>query len=177
MTKFFTISAAALLLSSTAALAQDGPEFGAAGDVAEAGLPPVEGTDIPAAEAVTPSADAGVGAEATTHAPGHSASAPADATASADVAAPSASGATTASSDFTETQINGYVTAAMGVQELQTDATLDEAGKQERAAAILAEAGLDPSTFNAISDAVRSNPAVAEQVQLALANRRGSPGA
>ncbi len=171
MKNLFTFSAAALLLSSTAALAQEAPGAAVTGDVAEAGLPPVEGTDIPSTDAVGP-ADTDVTAEATTHAPGHTMGSPADTPADT-----TASAATTASTDFTETQIDGYVTAAMGVQELQTDATLDEAGKQERASAILAEAGLDPSTFNAISDAVRTNPAVAEQVQLALANRRGSPGA
>ena len=171
MKKFFTISAAALLLSSTAVMAQDAPEAAATGDVAEAGLPAAEGTDIPAAEA-------DVTADTATHAPGHTMGSPADTPADTTAsAAPEASAGATSSSAFTETQIDGYVSAAMGVQEMQADTTLDDVAKQERAAAILAEAGLDPSTFNAISDAVRTDPAVAEQVQLALANRRGSPGA
>ena len=176
MKKFFTISAAALLLSSTAVMAQDAPDAAATGDVAEAGLPAAEGTDIPAPEA-------DVTADTAVHAEGHAMGSPVDTTASAapeasaDATASAAPAEAMASSAFTETQINGYVSAAMGVQEMQADNTLDDAAKQERAAAILAEAGLDPSTFNAISDAVRTDPAVAEQVQLALANRRGSPGA
>ena len=57
------------------------------------------------------------------------------------------------------------------------DTALDAAAQQRRAGEILAQAGLDTTTFNAIRAAVASDPAVAERVQLALANLRGSPEA
>jgi hypothetical protein len=97
----------------------------------------------------------------------------------AEVATPAdtsaaAGGTAQASASFSDTQIDSYVTAAIAVQEMQADTALDDAAQQARAGAILAEAGLDPTTFNAISDAISADPAVAERVQLALANRRGS---
>ena len=151
MKNLVTISAVALLLSSASALAQEAPDAAVAAEgVAEAGLPAAEGTDIPAS--------AGAAHEGAARAPGVEAEAE-------------------ASASFTEAQIDSYVTAAIEVQEMQADTTLDDAAKQERASAILAQSGLDPRTFNAISDAVQTDPEIAERVQLALANRRGSPGA
>jgi len=110
------------------------------------------------AEAGIPPVDAEVGAEVTAEAPHHAAGAE-------------------AASSFSDTQIDSYVAAALEVQELQADTALDAAAKDQRAGEIVAQSGLDAATFNAISDAVQSDPAVAERVQLALSNRRGSPEA
>ena len=157
MKKFMTIAGAAMLLSGTSAFAQVSDSDPVADTVAEAGIPPV---------------DAEVGAEATTEMP--AAEAPAETT---TTETPSASAGAETATSFTDAQIDSYVTAAMSVQEMQADTALDAAAKQQRAGEILAESGLDADTFNSISDAVQSDPSVAERVQLALANRQGSPGA
>ena len=167
MRTVFTIASAALLLTGTSAMAQD--TTGASpmtGDVPEAAPPPVDAqtTEVPSAttDDFGAPADEGLGADATQPAPMGPEAAP----------MPDAGGA-----EFSDAQITGYVSAAMGVQELQADTTLDDAAMQAQAATILADSGLDPETFNAISDAVRTDPAVAERVQLAMANHRGTPGA
>lgn len=147
MKTLIAFGSAVVLLSGTAATAQN--IGGTVGAVAEAGLPPVESA-LPSAP------DIAVTHEGSAHADG----------AGAD---------THASASFSEAQIDSYVSAAIAVQEMQADSSLDAAAQQARAGSILAEVGLDPSTFNAISDAVKSDPAVAQRVQIALANRRGSP--
>ena len=47
------------------------------------------------------------------------------------------------------------------------------AAKQEQAAKIVADSGIDPKTFNAIGSAMQSDPAVAKRVQLAAADMQG----
>lgn len=64
---------------------------------------------------------------------------------------------------FTDAEIQSFAAAAMKIQNLEGD----ETAKQEQAAAIVANAGIDPATFNAIGAAMQSDPAVAERVQLA----------
>lgn len=76
---------------------------------------------------------------------------------------------------FTDAQIESYAKAQVEVQQLRADPALDTATKQARAAEIVAASGLDTATFNAITQATRSDAAVAERVQLAIANHRGSP--
>lgn len=79
--------------------------------------------------------------------------------------------------NFSDAEIGLYAEAAVEISTMQADTTLDAAARQSGAMAVLEESGLAPERFNAISAATRSDPAVAQRVQLAIANLRGEPGA
>ena len=74
---------------------------------------------------------------------------------------------------FTDGEIEAYVGAIVELRDLQEDGTLD----QEAANAVIAEAGIDAQTFNAIGEAVQTDPETAQRVQIAHGNLRGQPGA
>ena len=78
---------------------------------------------------------------------------------------------------FTDIEIENYAQAAMQIQTLQEDGTTDNATIQAEAPAILASAGLDAETFNAITDAVQTDPETAERVMVAMSNLQADPSA
>lgn len=80
-----------------------------------------------------------------------------------------------AAAQFSDAEIAGFAEAMLGIRELQADSALDATAKQEQAGAIVAEAGIDPRTFNAIGQAMQSDPEIAQRVQLAVAARQGDP--
>ena len=101
--------------------------------------------------------------------PAEAAPAP-DATAPAEASPPAA-----ASASFTDEQVEGFAEAAIGMRAIAADASLDEAGKQAKAVELVAEAGIDPQTFNAIGQAMQSDVALAERVQVAAAAKQAAP--
>ena len=78
---------------------------------------------------------------------------------------------------ITDAEIDQYAQAAVAISELQNDASLDAAARQSGAVAALEQSGLAPERFNEISDASRTDPELAQRVQLAIANAQGSGGA
>ncbi len=173
MNTFTALAGAGLLLAGSAAFAQDVPgtahthsapdpaaptetatDTGASADTM-ASDPAVPGDTIaaeadPMADAELPTASQT--ADPTTSAPTNSTPAT---TAQAGVTAPEVA--------FTDAEIESFAAAALEIQNLQGD----EATKQEQAATIVANAGIAPETFNAIGQAMQSDPAIAERVQLA----------
>ncbi len=93
----------------------------------------------------------------------------------ADAPVPEAAEPMVEAQAFTDAQIEGFAEAAMGIRELQADTSVETSAKQEQAVAIVAEAGLDAETFNAIGEAMQTDPETAQRVQLAIANMQGQP--
>ncbi|MEN7537901.1 DUF4168 domain-containing protein [Aurantiacibacter flavus] len=90
----------------------------------------------------------------------------------AEAEAPAADAAT-----FTDEEIGMYAEAAVEISELHGDASLDAEARQNGALAVLEQSGLAPERFNEISDAARTDPELAQRVQLAIASVQGDPGA
>jgi hypothetical protein len=126
------------------------------------------------AAAATPP-EAGADTQAGAHA-GHgqpAAQAPADSTAPPATAAPAPSAdAPTSSANFTDVEVKNFAAAALKIQSLAGD----EATKQQQMVAIVAEAGIDAKTFNAIGAAMQNDPALAKRVQVAAAELQKSAG-
>lgn len=74
-------------------------------------------------------------------------------------------GTAQAAANFSDTEIESFATATIKLQQLEGDM----ANNQQEAAQIVAQSGIDVQTFNAISQATRTDPQVAERVQLAVA--------
>jgi len=79
-----------------------------------------------------------------------------------------------APTSFTDEQIDGFAEAVVKIRDVSSDTTLDQTAKQTKMVSIVEAAGLDPQTFNAIGQAVQSDPALQQKVQLAIANEQGS---
>lgn len=94
--------------------------------------------------------------------------APADATMPADQTAQ----ATAQDASFTDAEIQGFAAAALKIQALDAD----PATKNEKVAEVVAQSGIDAETFNAIAAAMKSNPEVAERVQVAAREIQKSSG-
>ena len=90
----------------------------------------------------------------------------------ADAAPPAAE-----ASSFTDEEIAMYAQAAVEISEMHADATLDAEARQTGAIAVLEESGMAPARFNEISNAARTDPELAQRVQLAIAGVLGNPGA
>jgi hypothetical protein len=166
MNKFTALAGTGLLLIGSAGFAQDIPSPADAADP----LPEAATTapmDTAPADATVPGdelpADATAPSDSTATAP--------DAGAPADSGAPMTSEPATGEVAFTDDQIQSFAAAALEIQNLPGDA----ATKQEQAATIVASSGLDAATFNAIGQAMQTDPAVAERVQLAAAGLQGQP--
>lgn len=71
--------------------------------------------------------------------------------------------------EFSDDEIASFVAAATAIRRLQEDPALDDAARRAEAEAIVAQHGLDRDTYNAIGVAAQSDPAVAQRVQLAIA--------
>ena len=76
-----------------------------------------------------------------------------------------------ADAEFTDTQVKSFAAAVVEIQTLSGD----EAAKQQQAAQIVANSGLDAETFNAIGTAMQTDPALAQRVQLAAAEVQSQP--
>ncbi len=72
---------------------------------------------------------------------------------------------------FSDTEVKSFATAVVKLQSL----TGDEATKQQQAAQIVADAGIDAETFNAIGTAMQTDPELAQRVQLAAAEVQPDP--
>ncbi len=72
---------------------------------------------------------------------------------------------------FTDEQVDTFAAVNTRIKALQGD----DAAKQAQAEAIVAEAGLDTATFNAMMRAAQSDPAFAERVQLAMEKHAPNP--
>ena len=71
---------------------------------------------------------------------------------------------------FSDSEIELFTSAALKLQALEGG----PAANQEEAAAIVSESGIDRQTFNAISEAMRTDPKVVERVQAAAAELRSA---
>ena len=80
-------------------------------------------------------------------------------------------GEQSADAEFTDTQVKSFAAAVVEIQTLSGD----EAAKQQQAAQIVANSGLDAETFNAIGTAMQTDPALAQRVQLAAAEVQSQP--
>ena len=90
----------------------------------------------------------------------------------ADSEAPATEEASGAAS-FTDTEIDSYAKVAVEISALQNDASLDAETRQSGAVAAVESSGLSAEKFNEISDASRSDPELAQRIQLAIANAQG----
>ena len=171
MRKFTMLAGASLLLIGGAAAAQDvqGPtDTGAPVDATDSSVAAGDAS----ADATLPEADAGLP---------EAGAAPESTLPEADTTTPDTSaGATTSDTEvmaeaqaFTDAEIQSFAAAALELQNLQSEG----AASQEQAASIVASSGLDAETFNAIGQAMQSDPEVAERVQLAAAEIQGAGGA
>ncbi len=96
----------------------------------------------------------------------------ADTMTTTDPAMSAAPGMAADAATYTDAQIDSFAAAALQIQGLQGDA----ATVQQQAGAIVGESGLDPTTFNAISTAMETDPALAQRVQAAAAARAQPEG-
>ncbi|MXO47683.1 DUF4168 domain-containing protein [Erythrobacter vulgaris] len=72
---------------------------------------------------------------------------------------------------FSDAEIESFAAAALKIQSLNGD----EAAKQQQAADIVAQSGIDPETFNAIGTAMQTDPALADRVRTAAAEMQPQP--
>ena len=72
---------------------------------------------------------------------------------------------------FTDAQVQSFAGAMLELQALTGDA----ATKQQQAAAIIADSGIDAETFNAMGAAMQSDDDLARRVRLAAAELQGKP--
>lgn len=76
---------------------------------------------------------------------------------------------------FTDAEIASFVEAAIAMRaaqaELAGDAGATAETRQAKAMEVLGAAGIAPATYNAIGEAMQSDPALAQRVQLALGAR------
>lgn len=161
MKLFQILLAGTAFVMATGAAAQMAPQDMPPADDATTTTAPAEGTtpvDEMTAEQTPPATEA---------APMN------DAPATTDATAP----ATTQSANFTDAQIEGFASAALKIQALDSDPTAaDPAAKNAKMAEIVAQSGIDVSTFNAISAAMDANPEVAQRVQMAAAEMAKTAG-
>ena len=76
-----------------------------------------------------------------------------------------------ATAEYSDAEVQNFAAAVVEIQGLSGD----EAAKQQQAAQIVADSGLDAETFNAIGAAMQSDPELAERVKLAAAEVQSQP--
>jgi|GEM_PF-5449295 len=109
----------------------------------------------PATSPATPPADSATPAPAT----------PAPATPAPGQAAPST---------FTDAELIGFANAAIEADKIQKDATVAQADKQTQMLAAVQAQGLEPTRYNEIAQATRSDPELVKKIQeLAAAQMAG----
>ncbi len=74
----------------------------------------------------------------------------------------------TATPSFTDEQVAGFAAASLQLREVRANDALDDAAKTAEARSIVAYHGLDPTTYNAIATAARSDAQLAERVRQAV---------
>lgn len=94
------------------------------------------------------------------------------AAAEAPMAEAEAEAATEVETSFTDAEIKSFASAAIKLQAMEGDV----ASNPQEAAEIVAASGIDTDTFNAISQAMQTDPEVAERVQLAAAELQQTTG-
>ncbi len=72
--------------------------------------------------------------------------------------------------EFSDTEIASFAAAALQIRALRNDQSLDEAARRAQAQTIVTSEGLDPRTYTAIGQAAQADPAIAQRVQLAIAD-------
>lgn len=80
-----------------------------------------------------------------------------------------------AQQNYSDAQVDNFAQAVLKVQEIQGDATLEQEAKQTAMVAAVQESGLDPQTYNSMSQAAQQDPQLLERIQLAVAARTGQP--
>ncbi|MES2700392.1 MAG: DUF4168 domain-containing protein [Pseudomonadota bacterium] len=73
---------------------------------------------------------------------------------------------------FTDQQVSGFVQAMTAIQALPGD----DAAKQAQAVEIVAEAGIDAATYNAIGETMQTDSTLADRVRVALAAKQSASG-
>ncbi len=79
---------------------------------------------------------------------------------------------TQADTTFSDAQIESFAAAAIKLQAMEGG----PAANQQAAAKIVMDSGLEPQTFNAIAQALQTDPEVAQRVQVAVAAIQNSAG-
>ena len=170
--KMLTYSALGLILAASAAHAQPADETqGPDAHAAHAGAAPAE--PAPANEPATPAdvADPAAPADVTEAAPpADVADIPPDAAA---VPAPAAPAPVIAAADVTEVEIDSFAQATVKLQEIQANTAIAPEQKQTAMVAAVAEVGLDPAKYNAISRAASTDPTLRAKVQTAMSKYAG----
>jgi hypothetical protein len=95
--------------------------------------------------------------------------APAPTTAPTTTPAPAAPAASATSTTYTDAELTQFARAALAVEKVRKDATIAEADKNARMVAAISGVGIDPERFNAIGQAMQSDPALNQRIQKAAA--------
>jgi hypothetical protein len=74
-----------------------------------------------------------------------------------------------ATASFSDVEVEQFARAALAVQEVRTDAAITAEDKPARLAAAVEQSGLEPTRFNEIAEASRSDDALMKQIQDAAA--------
>jgi len=73
-----------------------------------------------------------------------------------------------ATAEVTPAEVDAFASAALKLETIAGQAELDDTQKQTAMVAAVEEAGLAPERFNEIGQAAQADPALQEQVQLAV---------
>lgn len=76
-----------------------------------------------------------------------------------------------ASTDVTPDEVDAFAVAALQLETIAAQPDLDDTQKQTAMVAAVQEAGLAPERFNEIGQAAQADPALQEQVQLAVSRQ------
>jgi hypothetical protein len=91
-------------------------------------------------------------------------------------AAPADPATPTQEASYSDAQVDSFAQAVVKVQKIQADATLAQDQKQEAMVTAVQEAGLDPQTYNSMSQAAKADQALLERIQIAVTEHRtGQP--
>lgn len=94
---------------------------------------------------------------------------PAPSAAQPDAASAQPQGALAGATAFSQADIQKFAMAALEVSKIQTDAGTPAADKPAKMVEAVQGQGLDPATFNAISEASQSDPDLQKAIQAELA--------
>ena len=115
--------------------------------------------------AITPAVAQQAAAPAQTPAPATTTPAPGAAPSTATPAAPPAAAATAAPKAFTDAELVGFANAAIEADKIQKDAAVAPAEKQTKMLAAVQAQGLEPTRYNEIAQATRTDPALVTKIQ------------
>lgn len=118
------------------------------------------------------------GAPATDPAPTQSAPAPSAAPSAQGTAGAGADAATATASASTvsDTEVKQFAQAALAVNKLQADTTTPAADKNAKLVEVITATGLSAERFNAIGQAMASDPALNKRIQEAAASAQKPAG-